>query len=39
MKNNKVILLDEAVADLEVGRNFYDAKEEGIGAVSICRLL
>ncbi|HBE22513.1 MAG TPA: hypothetical protein DDW21_03505 [Verrucomicrobiales bacterium] len=39
MKNNKVILLDEAVADLEVGRNFYDAKEEGIGAYFVTSLL
>jgi hypothetical protein len=39
MKNNKVILLDEAVADLEVGRNFYDAQEEGIGAYFVTSLL
>lgn len=39
MSSGKVILLEAAVADLEIGRDFYDAQEEGIGAYFITSLL
>lgn len=39
MKSNEVILLDEAVEDLETGREFYDEQEEGIGAYFVTTLL
>lgn len=39
MTNDKVILLDEAVDDLEIGRRFYDDQEEGIGAYFVTSLL
>jgi hypothetical protein len=39
MRTGKVILLDEAVNDLEVGRRFYDFQEEGIGDEFITSLL
>ncbi|MEX2581338.1 MAG: hypothetical protein WD342_19935 [Verrucomicrobiales bacterium] len=39
MKPDKVILLDEAVDDLEIGRRFYDDQEEGIGTYFVTSLL
>lgn len=39
MKSSKIILLEAAVEDLEIGRDFYDAREEGIGAYFLTSLL
>ena len=39
MISDKVILLEEAVEDLEIGRTFYDEQEEGIGAYFVASLL
>jgi len=39
MKNGGVILLDEAVDDLAIGRGFYDDQGEGIGAYFVTSLL
>lgn len=39
MTTEKVILLAESVDDLEIGRNFYDAQEEGVGAYFVASLL
>jgi hypothetical protein len=39
MRADKVILLDEAVDDLENGRSFYDDQQEGIGAYFVTSLL
>lgn len=39
MRVDKVILLDEAVDDLENGRIFYDDQQEGIGAYFVTSLL
>jgi hypothetical protein len=39
MKSNKVILLDDAVDDLAVGRRFYDGQGEGIGTYFVTSLL
>ena len=39
MKSEKVILLEDAVEDLEIGRGFYDAQEEGIGRYFVTSLL
>lgn len=39
MRTGKVILLDEAVNDLEIGRRFYDGQEAGIGDEFVTSLL
>lgn len=39
MKSDKVVLLDEAVDDLAVGRRFYDEQGEGIGTYFVTSLL
>ena len=39
MNDDKVILLDEAVEDLEMGRDFYDDQEKGIGEYFVTSLL
>ena len=39
MKSEQVIILDEAVDDLEIGRAFYEDQEEGIGAYFVTSLL
>lgn len=39
MTTPKIILLDEAVEDLEIGRDFYDYQEAGIGAYFVTSLL
>jgi len=39
MKPEKVVLLEEAVEDLEIGRGFYDDQEEGVGAYFVTSLL
>lgn len=39
MKTDKVILLDEAVNDLEIGKRFYDLHEAGIGDDFVTSLL
>ena len=39
MKSDKVILLDEAVDDLAVGRRFYEDRGEGIGTYFVTSLL
>jgi hypothetical protein len=39
MRIDEVILLDEAVDDLEIGRSFYDDQQEGIGASFVTSLL
>ncbi len=39
MNSSKIILLEAAIEDLAIGRDFYDAREEGIGAYFITSLL
>jgi hypothetical protein len=39
MKTGIVILLEEAVEDLEIGRVFYDDQEKGVGAYFVTTLL
>ncbi len=39
MKSDRIILIEEAVEDLEIGRRFYDEQEEGIGAYFVTTLL
>jgi len=39
MKVSKVTLLEEAVNDLEIGRDFYDGQQEGIGVYFATSLL
>jgi len=39
MKVSKVTLLEEAVNDLEIGRDFYDGQQEGIGVYFVTSLL
>lgn len=39
MKSDRVLLLEEAVDDLEVGRGFYDDRGEGIGSYFVSSLL
>lgn len=39
MKSENVILLEEAVEDLEIGRRFYDDQEEGVGTYFVTSLL
>jgi hypothetical protein len=39
MKPGNVILLEEAVEDLEVGRGFCDDKKPGVGAYFVTSLL
>ena len=31
MNRREVVILEEALADLEAGRNFYDSQEQGLG--------
>ena len=39
MNLRHVILLEEAVEDLEIGREFYDDQDEGVGAYFVTSLL
>jgi hypothetical protein len=39
VKLRHVILLEEAVEDLEIGREFYDDQDEGVGAYFVTSLL
>lgn len=39
MKPGNVILLEEAVDDLEIGKRFYEDREEGMGAYFVASLL
>jgi plasmid stabilization system protein ParE len=39
MKLEKVVLLDEALEDLEAGRRFYDDQEDGVGVYFVNSLL
>lgn len=39
MRTNQVVLLDQAVDDLEIGRDFYDIQEQGVGLYYVTSLL
>lgn len=39
MRTDQVVLMDEAVDDLEIGRIFYDTQEHGVGLYFVTSLL